>query len=117
MNQENIKKFFLKNKNEISLIHINFEPYHLRNLKYHLCQMWCTYDKFEFPYLLSKAESNKMSLLVLYIKEIIELDNIHYSKNVLYQRNNSLSQDESIEQVKKTSGKGKVHLPFVVFVT
>ncbi|RNA34965.1 hypothetical protein BpHYR1_031861 [Brachionus plicatilis] len=38
-------------------------------------------------FLLSTADSDKMSLLVLYIKGIIELDNIHYSKNVLYQRN------------------------------
>ncbi|RNA25946.1 hypothetical protein BpHYR1_037855 [Brachionus plicatilis] len=38
-------------------------------------------------FLLSKADSDKMRLLVIYIKEIIELDNIHYSKNVLYQIN------------------------------
>ncbi|RNA08839.1 hypothetical protein BpHYR1_053923 [Brachionus plicatilis] len=37
--------------------------------------------------ILPKPDSDKMSLLVLYIKEIIELDNIHYSKTVLYQRN------------------------------
>ncbi|RNA27184.1 hypothetical protein BpHYR1_008564 [Brachionus plicatilis] len=63
----------------------------------------------------SKADSDKMSLLVLYKKEIFELDNIHYSRNLKAKM--SLSQDESIrpEQVKKTGGKGKVYLPFCSF--
>ncbi|RNA08080.1 hypothetical protein BpHYR1_026777 [Brachionus plicatilis] len=35
-------------------------------------------------FLPSKADSDKMSLLLFYKKEIFELDNIHYSQNVFY---------------------------------